>query len=102
MNRAERRQAAKRQAIEAAMSVADEVADGRLDPAAVEAAAVEACRTLFGQVVGPGDALWELQVETARGVLAHDGIPYAELAEWLGVHRGRPQEPAVEAEDGQR
>lgn len=45
------------------------------------------CRELFGTVAGPGDALWELQVEVARAVLAQKGIPADELSEWFAVAR---------------
>ena len=89
MNRAERRRAA----VQAAMSVASEVTDGSLDPAELEAAAVAECRRLVGQVIGPDDALWGLQLEVARGVLAAGGIPAHELAEWTAVQR--QAEPAV-------
>ncbi|WP_234797074.1 flagellar hook-length control protein [Mycobacteroides chelonae] len=74
-------------AIKAAMTVAKDVAEGRLDPAALDAAAEAECRQLFGFVTGPGDPLWELHVEVARQVLALDGIPVDELAEWLAVTR---------------
>lgn len=74
-------------AIKAAMTVAKDVAEGRLDPDALAAQAAEECRALFGTVAGPGDALWELHVEVARQVLALDGIPVNELAEWLAVTR---------------
>ena len=72
-------------AIKAAMSVAREVAEGRMDPQELAAAAAEECRELFATVAGPGDVLWELHVEVARRVLALDGIPVDELAEWLAV-----------------
>ncbi|MFA5712282.1 flagellar hook-length control protein [Mycolicibacterium sp.] len=88
--------AAKRHLVEASLLVADDVAAGRLDPASVEAAVVEECRALFGAVDGPGDALWELQVEVARQVLAvGGGIGADELSEWVAVYRaaeGRPPE----------
>lgn len=67
------------------MSVGRDVAEGRLSPAALEAAAVEECRQLVGQVIGPDDALWGLQLEVCRGVLAAGGVPANELAEWLAV-----------------
>lgn len=99
MNRAQRRQAAKRQAIEAATSVAEDVAEGRLDPDELDRHAADAVRDLAGRVVGPGDPIWPLQVEIARGVLAADGIPYDELAQWAGVHRDRPAEADASATD---
>jgi hypothetical protein len=76
-------------AIKSAMSVADDIADGKLSPAALDAMALEECRQLFGKVAGPEDVLWDLQLEVARGVLAAGGIPANELSEWLGVARRR-------------
>ena len=60
--------------IRAAASVARDAAEGRLNPAALQEQAVAECRELFGTVAGPGDALWEIQVEVARAVLAQKGI----------------------------
>ncbi|MGV0648750.1 flagellar hook-length control protein [Mycobacterium kansasii] len=83
----------KRDAIESAMSIADAVAQGRVSPSALETAAVAQCRALFGTVVGDGDPLWDLQLDVARQVLGLDGIPAAELSEWLAVARHRAGEP---------
>lgn len=80
-------------AIRAASSVARDVADGKLNPADLEAQAVAELQQLVGQVVGPGDPIWELQVQIARGVLALGGVPADELAEWLAVARQRAGEP---------
>lgn len=74
-------------AIKAAMTVAKDVAEGRLDPAALDAAVAAECRQLFAFVTGPADPLWDIHVEVARQVLALDGIPVDELAEWLAVTR---------------
>lgn len=74
-------------AIKAVMGVAKDLAEGRVSPADVQGPAVAQCRALFAVVAGPDDPLWELQVEVARGVLALDGIPVDELAEWLAVTR---------------
>jgi hypothetical protein len=73
--------------IRAAASVARDAAEGGLSPAALQEQAVAECRELFGTVAGPGDALWELQVEVARAVLAQKGIPADELSEWFAVAR---------------
>ncbi|MBF6161058.1 flagellar hook-length control protein [Nocardia cyriacigeorgica] len=67
------------------MSVADDVAAGRLSPADLDATLVETCKALVGTVVGPSDPLWSVQVDIARGVLAAGGIPAGELAEWAAV-----------------
>jgi dihydropteroate synthase len=40
----------KREAVRAAMSVANDVSEGRLDPAELEAVAAAECRALFGRV----------------------------------------------------
>ncbi|WP_100483128.1 flagellar hook-length control protein [Mycobacteroides abscessus] len=74
-------------AIKAAMTVAKDVAEGRLDPGALDAAVVAECRELFAFVAGPDDPLWDIHLEVARQVLALDGIPVDELAEWLAVTR---------------
>lgn len=75
--------------IKAAMAVAKDVAEGRLLPAQVDAAALEACRGIVGVVVGPNDPLWPLQTEIARQVIAAGGIHANELSEWLAVQRRR-------------
>lgn len=74
-------------AIKAAMSVAGDIAEGRLPVSQLDAVVADECRALFGAVVGPDDALWALQVDVARRVLAAGGVPARELAEWLTVQR---------------
>jgi hypothetical protein len=74
-------------AIKAAMSVARDLAEGRLAVSQLDDEVVAVCRSLFTTVAGPDDPLWDTQVEVARGVLAADGIPVDELAEWLAVTR---------------
>jgi hypothetical protein len=76
-------------AIKAAMAVAKDVAEGRVVPAQLDAAALEACRSLFAAVVGPDDPLWPLQAEVARQVIAQGGVTANELSEWLAVQRRR-------------
>lgn len=90
---------ARRDGIDAAMSVAEDIAAGKLDPAALTEQAVAELRQLAGTVTGPGDPLWDLQVQIARGVLAHGGLDATELAEWAAVarHREGGGEPAVDA-----
>lgn len=83
----------KRDAVDAAMTVAEQIADGRLDPSALQAQTVIELRELVGTVLGEGDPLFDLQCQIARGVLAADGIPASELAEWLAVARNRAGEP---------
>jgi hypothetical protein len=83
----------KRDAIDAAMSVAEDVAEGRVDPAALDQAAADECRELFGTVADPDDPIWPLQVDVARQVLAADGLSADELSEWLAVARSRAGEP---------
>ncbi len=79
----------KRDTINGAMSIADDVAQGRVDPSDLEQQAVQELRELFGVVVGPDDAAWDVQVEVARGVLAAGGIPADELQEWLSCAKHR-------------
>lgn len=79
--------------ITAAMSIASDTADGKLSPTDLVSQAVAEMRSLVGEVVGPDDPAWSLQVDIARGVLAADGIPVDELAEWLSVARQRAGEP---------
>lgn len=88
----------KRDVIEAAMGLADDTAQGRLDPAALEAQAVADVRRLFGTVIGPEDVAWPVQVEVARQVLGLGGIPADELSEWLAVARHRAGEPVGQPE----
>lgn len=79
--------------IKAAASIARDAADGKLSPEILQAQAVAELRQLVGEVAGPGDPLWPLQLEIARGVLAVGGIEPDELAEWLAVERQRAGEP---------
>ncbi|BBX00919.1 hypothetical protein BST36_29680 [Mycolicibacterium moriokaense] len=96
-NRAERRAAAKKHAVDAAVSIADDVTTGRLDPEQLEAEAVKACREVAGTVLGPEDPIWPLQVDIARQVLAIGGAICAnELAEWSAVERSREKGKAAE------
>ena len=81
----------KSQAVKAAMSVATDITEGRLNPVDLERRAVAKCRELFGHVAGPGDALWPLHVDVTRQVLALGAFPAGELAEWLGLARHREQ-----------
>lgn len=80
--------------IRAAMGVARDVAEGRTQAANIEAEARDACRRLFGRVAGPGDPLWELQVDVARQVLAAGGVPVGELREWVSVWAAEEPEAA--------
>lgn len=84
--------------VTAAMALARDVAEGRLDPATLQQQAVAECRALAGEVSGPDSPLWSLQVDIARQVLSLGGIPATELAEWAAVFRRRapeaPEPPA--------
>jgi len=79
----------KRDAVAAAMSIAEDITSGTLDPAALEHQVADTCRALVGTVVGPDDPLFGLQVDVARGVLAVGGLHADELAEWTAVARRR-------------
>lgn len=87
----------KRDVVTAAMSVADDVAQGRLDPEHLEQQAVTELRDLVGTVVGEDDPVWPLQLQVASGVLAAGGVPTDELAEWMAVQRRRDNPEAAEA-----
>lgn len=92
---ADQRRDERRTAVDAAMGVAADVAEGRLSPLQLDAQAVQECRQLAGTVVGPDDPLWPLQCEVARQVLAAGGVPANELQEWLAVQRARDGVPVV-------
>ena len=89
--------AARKAVITAAMDLAADVAENRLDPAALTAQLNAEAQTLFGAVVGPDDPLWPLQLDVTRQVLAAGGVPADELSEWLAVARRRE---AVSSETG--
>ncbi|MGV0633063.1 flagellar hook-length control protein [Mycolicibacillus trivialis] len=79
----------KRDAADAALSVAEDIAAGRLDPADLEAEIADTCRELMGTVTGPDHPCWAVQLDVCRAVLAAGGLPVDELAEWLSVARSR-------------
>ncbi|WHU48668.1 flagellar hook-length control protein [Gordonia sp. L191] len=89
--------AARKAVITAAMDLAADVAENRLDPAELTAQLNAEARTLFGAVVGPHDPLWPLQLDVTRQMLAAGGVPADELSEWLAVARRRE---AVSSETG--
>lgn len=86
----------KRDAINAAMSVADDVAQNKLDPSSLDAALADELRRLFGDVAEQDDSLWSLQCAVARQVIALGGISPDELAEWAAALRHREAEPPDE------
>lgn len=91
-----RNKPAMKAAVDAAMTIATEVATGVQDPADLDATATAAVWEIATQVVGPGDPAWEPQLHIARGVLAAGGIPGVELAEWAAVYAqpDGPREPS--------
>jgi hypothetical protein len=82
-------------AVTAAMSVARDVAEGRLDPATLQQQAVTELRDLFGTVIGEGSALWTLHADVARQAVSLGALSADELSEWAAVTRHRAEE-AVE------
>ncbi|MGE2690097.1 flagellar hook-length control protein [Mycolicibacterium pulveris] len=91
---------AKRMAYTSAMSLADDIAQGRVNPEALDAAVIEESRRLFGTVVGPGDPLWELQVDIARQAIALGALSSNELQEWVAVLGGvKADAPTQDATD---
>lgn len=92
----------KRDAVNAAMSVAEEIAEGRLDSAALQAQAVAECREMFGTVVGEGDPLWTLHADVARQAVSLGALSAGELSEWAAVMRhkaGEAVEPPAPHDD---
>ncbi|MEZ0341763.1 hypothetical protein ACAG25_17490 [Mycobacterium sp. pV006] len=89
----------KRDAINAAMSVADDVAQNKLDPSSLDAALADELRELFGDVVGQNDSLWPLQLDVARRVIALGGISPDELSEWAAALRHRERQQHAEPSD---
>lgn len=61
-------------AVSAAMSVAKDLAEGRLTADQFQSYAVTSCHELLSTVVGPSDALWDVQLGICRGVLAARGL----------------------------
>ncbi|WP_301121086.1 flagellar hook-length control protein [Mycolicibacterium fortuitum] len=88
MTTVEQVKAARKAGVDAAMSVAEDIATGKVDTAQLDAAVAAEARALFGRVEGPGDPLWDLQVDVFRQVLAvGGGVSSVELAEWVAVYR---------------
>ncbi|GAA1462703.1 flagellar hook-length control protein [Williamsia maris] len=81
----------KRDVVNSAMDLASDVTEGRLDPDELAAEFAAEARDLFGGVLGPGDPLWELQLDVTREVLGVGGIGADELSEWLAVARRRAE-----------
>ena len=88
MTTVEQIKAARKAGVDAAMSVAEDIATGRVDCGQLDAVVEAECRALFGRVAGPPDPLWPLHVDVARQVLAvGGGIGADELSEWAAVYR---------------
>lgn len=85
----------KRDAVNAAMTVAEDIAEGRLNPAALQQQAVTELREQFGTVIGDGDALWALHADVARQAVGLGALSPDELREWAAV-LDRRTGPAVE------
>ncbi|CAM3070168.1 hypothetical protein BST27_29690 [Mycobacterium intermedium] len=79
----------KRDAILAALSLVENLDTGKIKPAELDAELVSACRALFGQVVGDGDALWSLHTDVCRQAIALGALTADELSEWVAVLRQR-------------
>ncbi len=86
--------ATKREAVKAAMSVAEDIAEGRLDPATVQQQAVTEMREMFGTVYGEGDPLWDLHADVARQAIGLGALSADELSEWAAVMRHKAGEAA--------
>ncbi|OBF70426.1 hypothetical protein A5750_22855 [Mycobacterium sp. 852002-51613_SCH5001154] len=77
----------KHDAINAALSVAEDVAEGRLAVDDLEQQAVTELRALIGTVVGPDDPAWGVQADVARHAIALGALTADELSEWAAVMR---------------
>jgi hypothetical protein len=82
----------KRDAVSAALDLAEDIGSGKANPAELDRELVDTCRSLLGTVAGPDDPLWPLHVDVARQVLAAGGVPVDELQEWAAVLRQRGQD----------
>lgn len=82
----------KAEAINSAMTLAENVAAGKIDPAALEDELVAECRELFGVVAGGGDPLWPLHIDVTRQSIDAGALSADELAEWAAVIRRREQQ----------
>lgn len=80
------------------MSVAQDAAEGKLDPSTLDAALADEMRQQFADVVGQDDSLWPVQLDVARGVIALGGISADELSEWAAALRHRDAEPSSESD----
>jgi hypothetical protein len=78
--------------ITAAMSIAKDVAEGRVDPSALQQQAVTESRDLFGTVAGEGDPLWTLHADVARQAVSLGALSADELSEWSAVMRHKAGE----------
>jgi hypothetical protein len=79
----------KRDAVAAAMSIAEDVTSGAVDPGQLQAQLVAECRALVGDVRGPEDPIWPVQLDVCRAVLAAGGLSSGELLEWASVQKRR-------------
>lgn len=78
-------------AITAAMSLAEDIAAGKVDPTQLERQAVAELSALMLIEPEPGSELAAVQIESARRVLARGDLPADELAEWAAVARRRAE-----------
>lgn len=83
----------KRDAIDAALQLAEDLNDGKIDSAGLDIELASTCRALVGAVTGPDDALWPMQVDIARQAIALGALTADELSEWATVMRQRATEP---------
>ncbi|MGP4054135.1 flagellar hook-length control protein [Mycobacterium sp. 4D054] len=85
--------------ITAAMSIAEDIAAGTVEPTTLESELADECRALFGVVAGPADPLWPLHVDITRQALAAGALSADELSEWAAVIRRREAVGAVDASE---
>lgn len=82
----------KRDGVDAALSIAEDLTAGRLDPAQLEAELMAEMSRLIDTDAEPGSELAALQARVARRALVAGLLPVAEVAEWAAVARSRSPE----------
>jgi hypothetical protein len=89
------RQDLKKLAVDAVLTIAGDLQEGRIDVTQLDAETLAEGRKLFGTVVGPDNPLWPLQVDVARQCVSIGALSVDELAEWVAVFRARDPQPAT-------
>lgn len=81
--------ATKADAINGAMSIAEDIASGELDPADLERQAITELTALMDVEPDPGSPLAELMADVCRRALARGALPANEIREFAAVVAAR-------------